>query len=104
MEPKMQFYGDRTYRARDPEGHIWTFSVTVKRMSTAEWDKVSGFTTKQRLDWVTLAAAGFPVMAQSRTDRSAARNQSLPRGRSASVDGISATVTYDLFRLLGTER
>lgn len=22
MEPEMQFYGDRTYRARDPEGHI----------------------------------------------------------------------------------
>ena len=50
MEPNMQFYGDRTYRARDPEGHIWTFSVTVKRMTPAEWDKVSGFTTKQRLD------------------------------------------------------
>jgi len=50
MEPEMQFYGDRTYRARDPEGHIWTFSVTVKRMTPAEWDKVSGFTTKQRLD------------------------------------------------------
>jgi uncharacterized glyoxalase superfamily protein PhnB len=31
MEPEMQFYGDRTYRARDPEGHIWTFSVTVKK-------------------------------------------------------------------------
>ena len=50
MEPAMQFYGDRTYRVRDPEGHIWAFSVTVKKMTPAEWDKVSGFTTKQRLD------------------------------------------------------
>ena len=27
-----------------------TFSVTVRKMTPAEWDKVSGFTTKQRLD------------------------------------------------------
>ena len=33
MEPEMQFYGDRAYRARDPEGHIWTFSLTVKKMT-----------------------------------------------------------------------
>src|SRR3546814_5628822 len=25
-EPETQFYGDRTYRAKDPEGHIWTRS------------------------------------------------------------------------------
>jgi uncharacterized glyoxalase superfamily protein PhnB len=31
LEPEKQFYGDRTYRARDSEGHIWTFSVTVKK-------------------------------------------------------------------------
>src|SRR5579859_403155 len=23
-EPQTQFYGDRTYRCKDPEGHIWT--------------------------------------------------------------------------------
>ncbi|MFN7173417.1 MAG: VOC family protein [Thermaurantiacus tibetensis] len=23
-EPADQFYGDRVYRARDPEGHVWT--------------------------------------------------------------------------------
>lgn len=40
--PDDQFYGDRTYRARDPEGHIWTFGVTVKNLSPAEWDKASG--------------------------------------------------------------
>ena len=42
QEPDTQFYGDRTYRARDPEGHIWTFGVTVKTMSPEEWDKAAG--------------------------------------------------------------
>jgi hypothetical protein len=43
-------YCDRTCRARDPEGHIWTFGVTGKRMTPDEWDKASGLTTKKRLD------------------------------------------------------
>ena len=42
--------GDRTYRARDPEGHARTFGVTEKRMTPEEWDKASGLTTKKRLD------------------------------------------------------
>lgn len=46
QEPETQFYGDRTYRARDPEGHIWTFSQTVKEMTPDEWDKASGLKTK----------------------------------------------------------
>jgi uncharacterized glyoxalase superfamily protein PhnB len=50
MEPETQFYGDRCYRARDPEGHIWTFGVTVQKMSSDEWDKAGGFTTRTRLD------------------------------------------------------
>ncbi len=50
MEPETQFYGDRTYRAKDPEGHIWTFGVTVKKMTPEEWDKAGGFTTRKRLD------------------------------------------------------
>lgn len=50
QEPETQFYGDRTYRARDPEGHIWTFGVTVQKLTSAEWDKASGLTTKKRLD------------------------------------------------------
>jgi uncharacterized glyoxalase superfamily protein PhnB len=49
QEPQDQFYGDRTYRARDPEGHIWTFGQTVQAMEPAEWDKVIGSTTTQRL-------------------------------------------------------
>lgn len=50
QEPDTQFYGDRTYRARDPEGHIWTFGVTVEQLTPDEWDKASGLTTKTRLD------------------------------------------------------
>jgi uncharacterized glyoxalase superfamily protein PhnB len=48
-EPTTQFYGDRTYRAVDPEGHIWSFGQTVKRMTPDEWDKAMGVTTKTRL-------------------------------------------------------
>ncbi len=29
-EPEDQFYGDRSYRAVDPEGHRWIFSTHVK--------------------------------------------------------------------------
>ena len=46
QEPDMQFYGDRTYRARDPEGHIWTFGVTIHQMAPEEWDKASGGTLR----------------------------------------------------------
>jgi uncharacterized glyoxalase superfamily protein PhnB len=48
MEPATQFYGDRTYRARDPEGHIWTFGQTVQPMTPAEWDAASGLKTTMR--------------------------------------------------------
>lgn len=42
QEPSDQFYGDRTYRARDPEGHVWTFGQTVKRVSRQEAEQTSG--------------------------------------------------------------
>ncbi|MEP7210789.1 MAG: VOC family protein [Alphaproteobacteria bacterium] len=48
MRPEDQFYGDRTYRARDPEGHIWTFGQTVQEMSPAEWDKIGGTRTRMK--------------------------------------------------------
>ena len=47
-ECETQFYGDRTYRARDPEGHIWTFSQTVEVVTPAEWDKNTGLKTWSR--------------------------------------------------------
>ena len=48
-EPETQFYGDRTYRAQDPEGHIWTFAQTVEAVATADWEKATGLTTRTRL-------------------------------------------------------
>jgi len=44
-EPETQFYGDRTYRARDPEGHIWTFGRTVEVLTPEQWDKKTGLRT-----------------------------------------------------------
>jgi uncharacterized glyoxalase superfamily protein PhnB len=49
QEPQDQFYGDRVYRAADPEGHVWTFGQTFQVMSPDEWDEASGLTTKTRL-------------------------------------------------------
>jgi len=42
MAPADQFYGDRTYRCRDPEGHIWTVGQTVKAVSREEAEAASG--------------------------------------------------------------
>lgn len=46
VEPETQFYGDRTYRARDLEGHIWTFGQTVQTIAPEEWDRDTGLKTK----------------------------------------------------------
>jgi uncharacterized glyoxalase superfamily protein PhnB len=37
MEPKDQFYGDRTYVARDLDGHYWSFAQPVREVS---WDEM----------------------------------------------------------------
>jgi uncharacterized glyoxalase superfamily protein PhnB len=42
QEPSDQFYGDRTYRAVDPEGHIWSFGQTVRAVSREDAEKASG--------------------------------------------------------------
>ena len=42
QEPQDQFYGDRTYRALDPEGHMWTFGQTVQVVSREDAEKTSG--------------------------------------------------------------
>ncbi|MGU7768910.1 VOC family protein [Burkholderia sp. MR1-5-21] len=36
QEPADQFYGDRTYRARDPEQHVWTFGQQVRIVTREE--------------------------------------------------------------------
>ncbi|HWC29159.1 MAG TPA: VOC family protein [Dehalococcoidia bacterium] len=48
-EPEDQFYGDRTYRALDPEGHMWTFGQTVRVTSEAEWEAASGLKVSNSL-------------------------------------------------------
>lgn len=42
QEPAEQFYGDRTYRVRDPEGHVWTFEQTVRHVSRQQAEQASG--------------------------------------------------------------
>jgi uncharacterized glyoxalase superfamily protein PhnB len=37
-----QFYGDRVYSAKDPEGHVWTFGQTLRQVSREEAEKASG--------------------------------------------------------------
>jgi uncharacterized glyoxalase superfamily protein PhnB len=41
-EPETQFYGDRTYRCRDPEGHIWTVAQSVKVVTREEAEAATG--------------------------------------------------------------
>lgn len=41
-EPEDQFYGDRTYRATDLEGHRWTFSVHVRDVTREEAEAAIG--------------------------------------------------------------
>ncbi len=42
MEPADQFYGDRTYRVLDHEGHCWVFSQPVREVTRAEAEAAIG--------------------------------------------------------------
>lgn len=41
-EPEDQFYGARTFRCADPEGHIWTVSQAVREVSREEAEAATG--------------------------------------------------------------
>ena len=41
-EPSNQFYGDRTYRCKDFEGHIWTVARSIEDVSIAEMERRTG--------------------------------------------------------------
>jgi uncharacterized glyoxalase superfamily protein PhnB len=41
-EPADQFYGDRVYAAKDPEGHVWSFGQTVRHVTREEAERASG--------------------------------------------------------------
>lgn len=42
QEPADQFYGDRVYKAQDPEGHLWSFGQTVRHVTREEAEAASG--------------------------------------------------------------
>ena len=42
VAPETQFYGDRTYRCRDPEGHIWTVAQSVETVSREQAEAITG--------------------------------------------------------------
>lgn len=44
QEPMNQFYGDRTYRAIDHEGHVWCFRQKVQDVSVKQMEDASGLT------------------------------------------------------------
>ena len=41
-EPEDQFYGDRVYRAVDPEGHRWSFATHVRDVTRVEAEAATG--------------------------------------------------------------
>jgi uncharacterized glyoxalase superfamily protein PhnB len=47
--PEDQFYGERTYRALDPEGHVWNFAQKVRDVSVAEMESTSGLKASTRV-------------------------------------------------------
>jgi uncharacterized glyoxalase superfamily protein PhnB len=47
MEPADQFYGDRTYRCRDLEGHFWTVGAPVRAVTREEAEAESGLKVVQ---------------------------------------------------------
>lgn len=46
QEPEDQFYGDRTYRVLDPEGHMWVFGQTVRNLTVDEMAQEGGVTIR----------------------------------------------------------
>lgn len=46
-ESQTQLYGDRTYRCRDPEGHIWTVGAPEEEVSIAEMEARSGLKVRR---------------------------------------------------------
>ena len=48
-EPQEQFYGARTYRAMDPEGHVWNFSQEVRVVSSEEMEAATGLKVRTSL-------------------------------------------------------
>ena len=43
-DPTDQFYGARTYRAMDPEGHVWSFRQDLLEVPTKQMEAATGLT------------------------------------------------------------
>lgn len=48
-EPEDQFFGARTYRAQDCEGHVWTFARFFREVSNAEMEAATGLKMRTSL-------------------------------------------------------
>ncbi|HVI30707.1 VOC family protein [Phenylobacterium sp.] len=48
--PADQFYGHRTYRVLDPEGHVWVFSQPVREVPVAEQEAATGLKIRTSLE------------------------------------------------------
>jgi uncharacterized glyoxalase superfamily protein PhnB len=42
QEPQDQFYGERTFRVLDPEGHVWNFGQAVAQPTVADMEQATG--------------------------------------------------------------
>ena len=40
QEPEYQYYGDCVYRAKDIEGHVWTFSQAIRDIGRSEAEQL----------------------------------------------------------------
>ena len=49
-EPADQFYGARTYRALDPEGHVWNFRQHIREVDLADQEAATGLKFRNRLE------------------------------------------------------
>lgn len=47
--PEDQFYGARTYRALDPEGHVWCFREEVRQVSPETMTQITGLKVRNSL-------------------------------------------------------
>jgi uncharacterized glyoxalase superfamily protein PhnB len=51
--PADQFYGERIYRALDPEGHVWVFAQPTQTLTFEEMEQATGLKFATSLDEVT---------------------------------------------------
>jgi uncharacterized glyoxalase superfamily protein PhnB len=49
QEPHDEFYGERTYRAMDLEGHVWNFAQPGAEVSIAEQEAATGLKIRTSL-------------------------------------------------------